>query len=111
MAVRCQIPPFVTYGDIFPRPGEIRPLGGAFKHLTVYSKELPLSGELANEVSLRRFCFGIMVQFPVTPEAPSLRELAKPSGFDWRSLQKKHRTLSGENMRCSVSDPDHFTVW
>ena len=29
IAARCQIPPFVTCGDIFPRPGEICPLGGA----------------------------------------------------------------------------------
>ena len=30
IAARCLIPPFVTCGDIFPRPGEIRPLGGSF---------------------------------------------------------------------------------
>ena len=30
IAARCQIPPFVTCGDIFPRPGEICPLGGSF---------------------------------------------------------------------------------
>ena len=30
IATRCQIPPFVTCGDIFPRPGEICPLGGSF---------------------------------------------------------------------------------
>ena len=29
IAARCQIPLFVTYGDIFPRPGEVGPLGGA----------------------------------------------------------------------------------
>ena len=27
--LRRQIPLFVTYGDIFPRPGEVVPLGGA----------------------------------------------------------------------------------
>ena len=26
----CQIPPFVTCGDIFPRPGEVFPLRGSF---------------------------------------------------------------------------------
>ena len=30
IAARCLIPPFVTCGDIFPRPGEICPLGGSF---------------------------------------------------------------------------------
>ena len=30
IATRCLIPPFVTCGDIFPRPGEICPLGGSF---------------------------------------------------------------------------------
>ena len=34
IAARCQIPPFVTCGDIFPRPGEICPLGGALLALT-----------------------------------------------------------------------------
>ena len=34
IAARCQIPPFVTCGDIFPRPGEICPLGGIFIGLT-----------------------------------------------------------------------------
>ena len=29
-AGRSQIPPFVTYGDIFPRPGEVGPLRGSF---------------------------------------------------------------------------------
>ena len=28
-AAARQIPPFVTCGDIFPRPGEVGPLGGA----------------------------------------------------------------------------------
>ena len=30
IAARCQIPPFVTCGDIFPRPGEVIPLRGSF---------------------------------------------------------------------------------
>ena len=34
IAARCLIPPFVTCGDIFPRPGEICPLGGALLALT-----------------------------------------------------------------------------
>ena len=37
--------------------------------------------------------------------------LAKPSGFDGRSLHiKKHRILSGGKMRCSVLIR-YFTVW
>ena len=31
---RSQIPPFVTCGDIFPRPGEISPLRGSFFAMT-----------------------------------------------------------------------------
>ena len=53
--LRRQIPLFVTYGDIFPRPGEVVLGDGAF---------------------------GIEVKFAFSPEAPSQRELAKPSGFD-----------------------------
>jgi len=41
--------------DIFPRPGEVVLGDGAF---------------------------GIEVKFAFSPEAPSQRELAKPSGFD-----------------------------
>ena len=42
IAARCQIPPFVTYGDIFPRPGEICPLKGElFLHLAVSTKAFP----------------------------------------------------------------------
>ena len=47
---RCAMPhpPFVTCGDIFPRPGEICPLrGGGFMQLSVSPHKLPLSGELA----------------------------------------------------------------
>ena len=53
--LRSQIPLFVTYGDIFPRLGEVVLGDGAF---------------------------GIEVKFAFSPEAPSQRELSKPSGFD-----------------------------
>ena len=50
IAARCLIPPFVTCGDIFPRPGEICPLGGSFIGANrKMHKSSPLSGELARE--------------------------------------------------------------
>ena len=55
---RIQIPPFVTCGDIFPRPGEISPLRGSFFAITEtywmndkslwQCYKLPPSGELAS---------------------------------------------------------------
>ena len=53
--LRRQISLFVTYGDIFPRPGEVVLGDGAF---------------------------GSPASVSFLPKAPSLRELAKPQGFD-----------------------------
>ncbi len=47
--------PFLSLRDIFPRPGEVVLGDGAF---------------------------GKEVKFAFSPEAPSQRELSKPSGFD-----------------------------
>ena len=42
IAARCLIPPFVTYGDIFPPAGgNLSSQGGAFLHLTVSTKAFP----------------------------------------------------------------------
>ena len=42
IAARCQIPPFVTYGDIFPRSGGSRPSRG---RLWAIPQTLPHSGK------------------------------------------------------------------
>ena len=55
--LRVQIPPFVTCGDIFPRPGEVFPLRGSF-----------------------------IGAFRQLQRARPSGELAKPSGFDWEGL-------------------------
>ena len=55
--LRVQIPPFVTCGDIFPRPGEVFPLRGSF-----------------------------MGAFRQLQRARPSWELAKPPGFDWEGL-------------------------
>ena len=64
--LRRQIPLFVTYGDIFPRPGEV------------------VLGEGA---------FGSPASVSFLPKAPSLRELAKPQGFDGRSFSPQAETI------------------
>ena len=59
--LRRQIP-FLSLRDIFPRSGGSRPLGWGLWH--------------GGKVS------GSGTKFADTPEAPSPRELSKPSGFD-----------------------------
>ena len=45
--LRVQIPPFVTCGDIFPRPGEVFPLRGSFIGAFRQLQRARPSGELA----------------------------------------------------------------
>ena len=59
IAARCQIPLFVTFGDIFPRPGEVFLWDGAF---------------------------GIVVQFPAKVQSLRARQRLPPRG-SWQNRQ------------------------
>ena len=57
IAARCQIPPFVTCGDIFPRPGEICPLRGSFWHRFLIASKTLVTGITACALSVKAYGF------------------------------------------------------
>ena len=66
-ALPRQIPPFVTYGDIFPRPGEVFPQRG--------SQGLRLVTKVLGE---KRKFSGVLLALPLGELSPKVTERANP---------------------------------
>ena len=90
-ALQIHTPPFVTYGDIFPRRGgslssKGEPLAKP-ETLPLPLKPSPWGRWIAAQRQDGRGLPGkqlsaLAANFPAMPKAPSQRELSKPLGFD-----------------------------